>query len=104
MDARTGPRRGQGGAGRWLAVLLVTVTERPTPPLNTDERSTLEGWLEFIRRVPAGEPCAPIDDPQADPDGPDGGFELTDGATLAAALATWQAEIDAARKVALQEI
>jgi hypothetical protein len=27
----------------------VTRIERPTPPLNADERTTLEAWLEFYR-------------------------------------------------------
>ena len=111
------------------------------PPLNADERTTLESWLDFhrttlamkceglddeqaaervraavrftltglvqhmaevernwFRRVLAGEHAPPIYDPQADPDGPDGGFELAEGATLGAALATWQAEIARARE------
>jgi Protein of unknown function (DUF664) len=89
------------------------------PPLNDDERTTLESWLDFhrvtlamkceglddeqaavasappsgltltgivqhmaevernwFRRVLAGEQAPPIYDPRADPDGPDGGFEL----------------------------
>jgi uncharacterized damage-inducible protein DinB len=110
------------------------------PPLNTDERTTLESWLDFhratlamkceglddeqsaasvppstltltglvqhmaevernwFRRVLAGEQAPPIYDPRADPDGPDGGFELAEGATLRDALDTWQAEIACARK------
>ncbi len=106
------------------------------PPLNADERTTLESWLDFhratlamkceglddeqaaaasvppsgftltglvqhmaevernwFRRVLAGEQAPPIYDPQADPRGPDGGFELAEGATLHDALATWRAEI-----------
>jgi uncharacterized damage-inducible protein DinB len=119
----------------------MTAIDRPMPPLNADERATLEGWLDFhrvtlamkceglddeqaaaapappsrltltglvqhmaevernwFRRVFAGEQAPPIYDPLADPDGPDGGFELAEGATLGDALATWQAEIAAARK------
>jgi uncharacterized damage-inducible protein DinB len=118
----------------------VSAIERPIPPLNTDERTTLEGWLDFhrvtlamkceglddkqagttvppsaltltglvqhmaevernwFRRVLAGEQAPPIYDPQADPDGPDGGFELAEGATLDGALAAWRAEIDRARE------
>jgi uncharacterized damage-inducible protein DinB len=119
----------------------VSTIERPLPPLNTDERTTLESWLEFhratlamkceglddtqaaaasvppsgftltglvqhmaevernwFRRVLAGEQAPPIYDPQADPNGPDGGFELAQGATLGDALATWWAEIDRARE------
>jgi uncharacterized damage-inducible protein DinB len=120
----------------------VTSIERPMPPLNADERSTLEGWLDFhrvtlarkceglddaqaatasvppspftltglvqhlaevernwFRRVLAGEQAPPIYDPQADPDAPDGGFDLAADATLADALATWQAEIARAREL-----
>jgi uncharacterized damage-inducible protein DinB len=115
--------------------------ERPMPPLNADERSVLEGWLDFhratlalkcqgldddqaatasvppsgftltglvqhmaevernwFRRVLATEEAPPIYDPQADPRGPDDGFELAVGATLHDAVATWQAEIARARE------
>jgi hypothetical protein len=51
----------------------VSTIERPIPPLNTDERTTLEGW-------------------------PNGGFELAEGATLRDALATWHAEIARTRE------
>lgn len=120
----------------------VTTAERPVPPLNADERTTLEGWLDFhrvtlavkceglddeqaadasvppsaltltglvrhmaevernwFRRVLAGEHAPPIYDPRADPDGPDGGFELAEGATLRDALAAWRAEIACARRL-----
>jgi uncharacterized damage-inducible protein DinB len=119
----------------------VSTIERSLPPLNTDERSTLESWLDFhratlamkceglddeqaavasvppsgftltglvqhmaevernwFRRVFAGEKAPPIYDPQADPDGSDGGFELAEGSTLRAALATWRVEITRARE------
>jgi hypothetical protein len=115
--------------------------ERVMPPLNADERTTLESWLDFhrttlamkcagldddqaavasvppsgltltgivqhlaevernwFRRVLAAEPAPPIYDPRADPDGPDGGFDLADGATLRDALATWHAEVSRARE------
>ncbi len=115
--------------------------ERPLPPLNADERTTLESWLDFhratlavkceglddeqaaaasvppsgftltglvqhmaeverdwFRRVLAGEQAPPIYDPQADPGGPDGGFELAEGATLGGALAAWRAEIACSRR------
>jgi uncharacterized damage-inducible protein DinB len=52
----------------------------------------------WFRRVLAGEPAPPIYDPQADPDGPDGGFELAEGASSRDAIATWQAEIASARE------
>ena len=111
------------------------------PPLNADERTTLESWLDFhratlamkceglddeqaatasvppsgftltglvqhmaevernwFRRVLAGEQAPPIFDPAADPQGPDGGFDLSEGATLRAALTTWRAEIARARE------
>ncbi|MFI9782712.1 DinB family protein [Kitasatospora sp. NPDC051984] len=120
----------------------MTTIERPLPPLNADERTTLESWLEFhrvtlvmkceglndeqaaatsvppsdftliglvqhmaevernwFRRVLAGEQAPPIYDPEADPDGPDGGFDLAEGATLADALATWRAEIARTREL-----
>ena len=110
------------------------------PPLNADERTTLESWLDFhrttlamkceglddeqaavasappspvtmtglvqhmaevernwFRRVLAGEHAPPIYDPQADPNGPDGGFDLAENATLTAALATWHDEVARAR-------
>jgi uncharacterized damage-inducible protein DinB len=119
----------------------VTTTQRPIPPLNADERTTLESWLEFhrttlamkceglddeqaanaavepsgltltglvqhlaevernwFRRVLAGQQAPPIYDPQADPRGPDGGFDLTDDSTLDGALATWRAEVAQARE------
>jgi uncharacterized damage-inducible protein DinB len=119
----------------------VNAIERPMPPLNADERTTLESWLDFhratlamkceglddeqaatasvppsgftltglvqhlaevernwFRRVLAGEQAPPIHDPKADLRGPDGGFELAEGATLRAALDTWQTEIARARE------
>jgi len=120
---------------------LVSAIDRPLPPLNADERTTLEAWLDFhratlamkceglddaqaavtsvppsgftltglvqhmaevernwFRRVLAGEQAPPIYNPNADPRGPDGGFELAEGATLSDALATWRTEIARARK------
>ncbi|AUY53426.1 DUF664 domain-containing protein [Streptomyces sp. CB01881] len=53
----------------------------------------------WFRRVFAGEQALPIYDPRADPSGPDGGFELAEGATLHDALATWHAEIAHAREL-----
>jgi uncharacterized damage-inducible protein DinB len=119
----------------------VSTIERPMPPLNADERSTLESWLDFhratlarkceglddaqaatasvppspftltglvqhmaevernwFRRALAGEQVPPIYDPAADPDAPDGGFDLAADATLAGALSAWQAEIARARE------
>ncbi|WP_245632983.1 DinB family protein [Luteipulveratus mongoliensis] len=116
--------------------------ERPMPPLNADERRTLESWLDFhrttlvmkvdglddvqaatlsvppsgftltgliqhlaevernwFRRVLAGEGVPPIFDPEADPDGPDGGFDVAEDQTVSGALATWEAEVAAARAV-----
>ncbi|MFJ6011055.1 DinB family protein [Streptomyces sp. NPDC092952] len=119
----------------------MSAIDRPMPPLNADERTTLEGWLDFhrttlamkceglddeqaatasvppsgftltglvqhmaevernwFRRVFAGEQAPPIHDPQADPNSPDGGFDVAAGATLDAALTTWHAEIARARE------
>lgn len=110
------------------------------PPLNADERTTLEGWLDFyratlkmkcdgmddvelstasvepspltllglvqhmaevernwFRRVLAAEDAPPIYGPKADASGHDGGFELSEHSTFAAAQAVWQAEIAQAR-------
>jgi len=117
------------------------VADRPMPPLNADERSTLAGWLEFyratladkceglderqlraasvppspvtllgliqhmaevernwFRRVLVGEAAPPIYDPQADPEGVDGGFDLHDDVTFDTAHAIWQREIAQARE------
>ncbi|MFE6662832.1 DinB family protein [Streptomyces sp. NPDC057697] len=120
----------------------MSTIDRPMPPLNADERTTLASWLDFhratlamkceglddaqaataavppsgftltglvqhmaevernwFRRVFAGEQVPPIHDPGAAPDGPDGGFDVAEGATLSGALATWQAEIARAREL-----
>ena len=119
----------------------MSTIQRPIPPLNADERTTLESWLDFhratlamkceglgneqagmasvapsgltltglvqhmaevernwFRRVLAGELAPPIYDPEGDPAGPDGGFELAEDATLHDALATWREEVSRARK------
>ncbi|SFT94110.1 Protein of unknown function [Actinopolyspora lacussalsi subsp. righensis] len=39
-------------------------TERPTPPLDADERAVLEGWLDFHRATLARK-CEGLDDTQA---------------------------------------
>jgi hypothetical protein len=44
--------------------------------------------------VLAAEQAPPIYDPQADPRGPDGGFDLAEGATLSGALAVWREDGD----------
>jgi uncharacterized damage-inducible protein DinB len=53
----------------------------------------------WFRRVFAGEAAPPIYDPDADPRGPDGGFELARDATLNDALTTWREEIARAREL-----
>jgi hypothetical protein len=106
------------------------------PPLQADERATLEGWLDFyratlalkcaglteeqlrtpaappspltllglvqhmaevernwFRRVLLGERVPPIFDPDADPDGPDGGFDLSPDVTADDARRTWAEEV-----------
>jgi uncharacterized damage-inducible protein DinB len=118
----------------------MTTTDRAMPPLQADERTTLESWLDFyratlimkcdgltdeqlrttsvspspltllglvqhmaevernwFRRVLLGEQVPPIHDPAADPAGPDGGFDLAEGATGDTARATWEAEVAHAR-------
>ena len=42
----------------------MTTTQRPIPPLNADERTTLESWLEFHRTTLAMK-CEGLDDEQA---------------------------------------
>ncbi|MGY1703914.1 DinB family protein [Geodermatophilus sp. SYSU D00697] len=119
----------------------MTTTERAMPPLEADERTTLDGWLDFyratlagkcdgltdeqlatasvppspltllgllqhmaevernwFRRVLAGEQVPAIHDPDTDPSGHDGGFDVADGASLATARASWAAEVDRARE------
>ena len=110
------------------------------PPLNADERATLESWLDFyratlamkcdglddaqlrnasvdpspltllglvqhmaevernwFRRVLTGEAAPPIYDPTADTSGHDGGFEVSEHSTLAAAQQVWQDEVSRGR-------
>ncbi len=52
----------------------------------------------FIR-VFTGERAPSLYTPDADPDGPDGGFDLAEGARLQDAIATWEAEVARARAV-----
>jgi uncharacterized damage-inducible protein DinB len=116
----------------------VSAPERAMPPLQADERATLEGWLDFyratlvgkcdgltdeqlrtaavppspltllglvqhaaevernwFRRVLLGEDAPPIHGRQSS--GQDGGFDLADDATLAAARATWEDEVARSR-------
>ncbi|MGY1814352.1 DinB family protein [Blastococcus sp. SYSU D00820] len=51
----------------------------------------------WFQRVLLGQRVPPIHDPAADPDGPDGGFEVTGSSTLAAARETWEAEVAVSR-------
>lgn len=117
----------------------MTDDERPMPPLDADERATLEGWLDFHRST-LERKCAGLDDAQAatasvppspftltglvqhlaeverswfrrtfagedvprlygaaSADGPDEGFEVAEGTTLAVALDVWRGEVAAAR-------
>jgi len=43
---------------------VVSIIERPIPPLNTDERTTLESWLDFHRATLAMK-CDGLDHEQA---------------------------------------
>ncbi len=60
-------------------------------------RHMAEVERNWFRRVLVGEDAPPIHDPNADPDGPDGGFDLSDDITFAGARTTWEAEVDHAR-------
>ncbi|EID55019.1 Protein of unknown function (DUF664) [Saccharomonospora xinjiangensis XJ-54] len=115
------------------------MTERPMPPLAADERSTLEGWLDFYRATLAGK-CDGLSDEQLrtasappspltlqglvqhaaevernwfrrvltgeelpqlyglSPEGHSGGFDVSGDVPFAEAVATWEAEIAAARE------
>src|SRR4051795_11410159 len=42
----------------------MTTTDRATPPLQADERATLEGWLDFYRATLIGK-CEGLSDEQA---------------------------------------
>ncbi|MEV7795233.1 DinB family protein [Streptomyces sp. NPDC087512] len=115
-------------------------TERREPAVDADERTMVEGWLDYhrrtlawkcegltdaqlrtaavspsalslmglvrhmaeverhwYRRVLADEACGPIYYGDADPDGE---FHLTEADTWQEAHATWQAEVEAARRIA----
>ena len=55
----------------------VSSIERPLPPLNADERTTLESWLDFHRATLAMK-CGGLDDEQAATASvPPSGFTLT---------------------------
>jgi len=55
----------------------VTTIDRPLPPLNADERTTLESWLDFHRATLAMK-CEGLDDEQAaEASVPPSGFTLT---------------------------
>lgn len=66
---------------------------------------TLQGLVQhmaevernWFRRVLAGEQVPPIYDPEADPDGVDGGFELAPDVAFGQAVKTWRDEIAHAR-------
>ncbi|MBI3690643.1 MAG: DUF664 domain-containing protein, partial [Mycolicibacterium aromaticivorans] len=118
----------------------MTSMERPMPPLNADERTTLESWLDFyrvtlaakcegleddrlrvasvppsqltllgllqhaaevernwFRRVLAAEDAPPIFGPPDQPEGHDGGFEVTAESSHRAAVEIWQDEVRHAR-------
>ena len=51
----------------------------------------------WFRRVLTGETVGAIYRPDAAPEGPDGGFDVTEGTTLADALAAWRVEVLQAR-------
>jgi hypothetical protein len=51
----------------------------------------------WFRRVLTGEQAPPIYDPEADPDGRDGGFDLSPDVTFETAERIWHREVDRAR-------
>jgi hypothetical protein len=53
----------------------------------------------WFRRVFAGQDVPPIHDPLADPHAADGGFAVSPGASLANAIAGWEAEIAITREI-----
>jgi uncharacterized damage-inducible protein DinB len=67
---------------------------------------TLQGLVQhmaevernWFRRVLLGEAAPPIFDPEADPDGQDGGFDLADDVPFAAAREIWEREVAQARE------
>ncbi|CAM5481909.1 DinB family protein [Streptomyces atroolivaceus] len=120
---------------------VMSTPVRHMPPLDADERTSLESWLDFyrvtldrkcegltdgrlrepaaapspitllgllqhaaevernwFRRVLAQEDIPPIYDPEAGPEGTDGGFDLAEDATYGKARAVWQSEMDRARE------
>jgi uncharacterized damage-inducible protein DinB len=60
-------------------------------------RHMAEVERNWFRRVLAGEQAPPIFDPDADPDGEDGGFEYTERDTFVDATTVWAREMAAAR-------
>ncbi|MFG3532341.1 DinB family protein [Streptomyces sp. NPDC047917] len=55
----------------------MSALERPMPPLNSDERTTLESWLDF-HRITLAMKCEGVDDEQAAVASvPPSGFTLT---------------------------
>jgi uncharacterized damage-inducible protein DinB len=67
---------------------------------------TLQGLVQHLaevernwfRRVLLGEAAPPLFDPEADPDGRDGGFDLADDVPFTAARAAWEREVAQARE------
>lgn len=60
-------------------------------------RHMAEVERNWFRRVLVGEQVPPIYAPEGDLSGPDGGFDLADGATFDTARTTWEGEIAHAR-------
>jgi uncharacterized damage-inducible protein DinB len=66
---------------------------------------TLQGLVQhmaevernWFRRVLLGEAAPPIFDPEADPDGQDGGFDVADDVPFGTARETWEHEVARAR-------
>ena len=70
----------------------MSTVERPMPPLNADERTTLESWLDFHRATLAIK-CEGLDDAQAATTSvPPSGVTLT-------GLVQHMAEVDESRRI-----
>ncbi|WP_197420155.1 DinB family protein [Mycobacterium sp. NAZ190054] len=73
----------------------------PVPPSPLTLQGLVQHMAEvernWFRRILGRETAPPIYDPAADTDGHDGGFEILDAVSFADAVATWRAEIAAAR-------
>ncbi|HET9972868.1 MAG TPA: DUF664 domain-containing protein [Streptosporangiaceae bacterium] len=71
--------------GRRPAIMCLAAQARSAISLTGLVQHLAEVERNWSRRVLAGEQVPPVYDPHADPDGPDGGFDLAERATLSGA-------------------